>query len=129
MPKPFVVERDAERPTIDLLSDYLNKPDGIGAELPRGWDVTHPPFVQVESDGSLHNDWPIRTVSVVRVTVWSGVKSEGLDIARRCQGKLMASRGYRDATGIIATRDSITKARLASFTINLSQYTQKQEAQ
>lgn len=125
-PKPFVTEQDAERPTVDLLKAYLGNVT-VGTDLPAGWTVDSGTFVQVSSDGSLTNDWPIRTVSVVRVTVWSAVKSSGLDIARRCQGKLMASRGFRDASGIIATRDSITKARLASFTINLSQYTKKQE--
>jgi hypothetical protein len=124
--KPAVVQVDPERHTVDRLQSLLagrGRAERVGTDLPSDWTPGSPMFVQVAHDGTPTLDWPVRTVSTMRVTVWSRIKSDGRNLAVLSMGLLLAEPGYRESTGLLLTVDPSTRGRLASFAVLLSQMT------
>ena len=124
--KPAVVQVDPERFTVDTLASLLaarGRTERVGTDLPSTWTTDSPMFVQVAHDGTPTLDWPVRAVSTMRVTVWSGTKGAGRDLAALCMGLLLAQPGFSESTGLLLTKDSTTRGRLASFAVLLSQMT------
>ena len=124
--KPAVVQVDPERFTVDMLASLLTargRTERVGTDLPSSWTTASPIFVQVAHDGTPTMDWPVRVVSVVRVTVWSAAKGEGRDLAALCMGLLLSQPGFSESTGLLLAKDSTTRGRMASFAVLLSQNT------
>lgn len=126
--KPLLVPPDPERVVVDYLTAALRArgdSTAVGTDLPGDWKPTSPMFVQVADDGGtvvqrlLHRH-------TVRVTVWSGTKSAGKQMAGLCLGLMLCHpgddqvAGVPEASGILPALDPATKGRLASFTATVN---------
>jgi hypothetical protein len=127
MTKPLAVLPDAEREVIDYLTLALASQEStatVGLSVPSTWlPKTSAPFVQVASDGTSSNDFPIKAEFTMRITAWAKTPTIAKALASLCEGLLLSFEGSRKmprvlpGTSVIGTRDPDSKAELASITV------------
>lgn len=113
------VPQDAVKVSIDTLTALLagvGRTENVSADLPAGWTPTSAMHVQVAFDGTSGVDWPVRTVSTVRVVVWGSTPSEVRALAGLCMGLLLTQHGVAEGVGLLPAKDP-NGAYLASFTV------------
>jgi hypothetical protein len=123
--KPVAVYPDAERLTVDLLTDLLDEDETpVGTDLPSDWSGSG--FIQVQWDGTPIMSHPVAAHATIRVTTWSATPTGAKGLAALAQGLLLSHTGgegissIRSLTGILPARDPDTRAPIASFTVRVS---------
>lgn len=119
--KPLRIPQDAQKVAVDAVTALLaaGRTEAVSATLPDSWTPTDAMRVQVAFDGTPTVEWPIRSVSAIRIVIWGRSPTAVLALARLCHGLVLTVDGVRPGSGLLPATDP-NGAYLCSFTVNWS---------
>lgn len=124
--KSLVTYPDAERLTVDYLTDELDEDATIGVGVPIGWAKDDTPHLEVALDGVPLLDHPMFAHATVRLVARAETTTEAKRIAMKALGVLCGHPGgdgittVRPLTGPLPARDPASQAELAAVTARVT---------
>ncbi len=124
--KPAATYPDAERLSVDYLTDELDEDATVGVGVPDGWTIDSPSHIEVALDGVPIMHHPMFAHATIRLVARAASTTEAKRLATKGLGVLCAHPGGTDIrtvlplTGPLPSRDPQTEAELAAVTARVT---------
>jgi hypothetical protein len=129
MTRPQVTFPDAQRAVVDLLTELLDDAGEtvtVAVGVPNGWKPGTTSHLEVASDGTPDQTWPVVAYPTIRIVARASTTTEAKRLAALAEGLLVAYGGgdtistIRPLTGVLPARDDQTNAEIASVTLRVA---------